>query len=392
MYEGPEGDNTSITMSLDSIVTLSRRYGADPEYVIAGGGNTSYKDADTLYIKGSGTSLADIQAEGFVKMDRKRLSAIWGKQYPVDAEERERLVLADLMAARQKGEEHKRPSVETLLHDMLPTTYVVHTHPSLVNGITCSRQGSQAAQRLFGPQVLWIPATNPGFILSRVVKEALERHKQKYGVDKPIIFLQNHGVFVGADTVQGIDETYNMIMDTIKKEIRRRPDISEVQERYADSEQIAEELRRLAGETSPNPAVRFYRDREIGARTASREAFYPVSSAFSPDHIVYAGSDPLFVEIHGGEDQNQAIRTAWAGAVKKTGRPPKIVALQGLGIFGVGSNEKAARLAVELFVDCAKVACYTESFGGPQFMPSDQIDFINNWEVERYRSQVSAGN
>jgi rhamnose utilization protein RhaD (predicted bifunctional aldolase and dehydrogenase) len=379
-------------MSLDSIVTLSRRYGADPEYVIAGGGNTSFKDADTLYIKGSGTSLADIQAEGFVKMDRKRLSAIWGKQYPADPEERERHVLADLMAARQKGEEHKRPSVETLLHDMLPTAYVVHTHPSVVNGITCSRQGSQAALRLFGPQVLWIPATNPGYILSRVVKDALERHKQTYGVEGRIIFLQNHGVFVGADTVEGIDQTYKMIMDTIGKEIRRRPDITEVQDRYADSEKVAEELRRLAQESFSTPAVRFYRDREIGTLTASRGAFAPVSSAFSPDHIVYAGSDPLFVENRAGEDRTQAIRIAWADAVKKTGRAPKIVALQGLGIFGLGNNEKAARLAVELFVDAAKVACYTESFGGPQFMPPDQIDFINNWEVERYRTQVSAGN
>lgn len=392
MYERKEEDNTRNVMSLDSIVTLSRRYGADSEYVIAGGGNTSFKDADTLYIKGSGTSLADIQAEGFVKMDRKRLSAIWGKQYPAETEERERLVLEDLMAARQKGEEHKRPSVETLLHDILPSTYVVHTHPSLVNGITCSRQGSQAALRLFGPQVLWIPATNPGFILSRVVKEALERHKQTYGLEGRIIFLQNHGVFVGADTVEGIDQTYKMIMDTIGKEIRRRPDITDPQDRYADSDQVAEELRRLAQEFYPTASVRFYRDREIGALTASREAFYPVSSAFTPDHIVYAGSDPLFVETRAGEDRIQAIRIAWTKAEKKIGKPPKIVALQGLGVFGLGNTEKAARLAVELFVDSAKVACYTESFGGPQFMPSDQIDFINNWEVERYRAQVSAGN
>jgi rhamnose utilization protein RhaD (predicted bifunctional aldolase and dehydrogenase) len=224
-----------------------------------------------------------------------------------------------------------------------------------------------------------------------VVKEALDRHKQAYKVEGRILFLQNHGVFVGADTVEGIDQTYKMIMDTIEKEIRRRPDIADPQDRYADSENVAEELRRLAQESTATASVRFYRDREIGALTASREAFYPVSSAFSPDHIVYAGSDPLFVEIRAGEDRIQAIRIAWASAVKKTGRPPKIVALQDLGIFGLGNSEKAARLAVELFVDSAKVACYTESFGGPQFMPSDQIDFINNWEVERYRSQVSAG-
>ena len=75
--------------------------------------------------------------------------------------------------------------------------------------------------------------------------------------------------------------------------------------------------------------------------------------------------------------------------IDKTGRPPKIAALQGLGVFGIGATEKAASLALDLFIDSVKVAVYSESFGGPRFMTHDEIDFINNWEAERFRTSVS---
>ena len=69
-------------MSIESLVEISRYYGSDKDYVIAGGGNTSFKDEDTLYVKGSGMALADIVPDAFVRMDRKALSGIWEKIYP----------------------------------------------------------------------------------------------------------------------------------------------------------------------------------------------------------------------------------------------------------------------------------------------------------------------
>ena len=93
---------------------MSNRYGADPRYVLAGGGNTSYKTDTTLYVKGSGTSLATIKAEDFVRLDREKLGAMWNIDYSENEAERESQVLADMMAARIEGET-RRPSVETLL-------------------------------------------------------------------------------------------------------------------------------------------------------------------------------------------------------------------------------------------------------------------------------------
>jgi rhamnose utilization protein RhaD (predicted bifunctional aldolase and dehydrogenase) len=389
-------------MSIEELTQLSRHYGANPDYVIAGGGNTSFKDAATLYVKGSGTSLGDITPEGFVRMDRRALSRIWEKTYPSDPKERESAVLADMMAARKSGEEQKRPSVETLLHDMLPFAYVAHTHPALANGLTCSQRGEEEAAELFGRQALWIPSTNPGYILSLAVKNAMDGYIAEKGRAADIILLQNHGVFVGADTIEGVKEKYARIMETLGPKIARTPDFGGGLSVRDDSETIGGFLADLA-ETSAAGEGRwkavFQRNNEIAALVRDRASFYPVSSAFTPDHIVYSGAEPLFVEA--GDEGSGAftagpagtvpdrLRGVWKEQVDKTGSIPKIAAFQGIGVFGIGSSEKAAKLALELFMDTVKIAVYSQSFGGERFMSQDEINFIRNWEVEQYRSRVS---
>jgi len=371
-----------------TLIELSRLYGSDPEYVLAGGGNTSWKNDDTLYVKASGFSLAQVQDSSFVKMDRKALALILDKTYPESSAERESAVLADMMTARKQGEEEKRPSVEALLHDIIPFNFVVHLHPALVNGITCSNQGEKAVREIFGDDVIWIPSINPGYVLSKAVKEAIDDFYTKHGKHTSIIFLQNHGVFVGANTSDDIKNIYKEIMTKIGSLIKRKPDFSEEKIVNSDESISAEnpvnkiilELKKLAG------AAGFMQSKEILSYVKDRESFTPVSSAFSPDHIVYAGSEPLFTE----EQSVDGITAAWNEHVKKTGKNPKIIGIQGLGIFSAAATEKAANLALELFKDSVKVAVYTESFGGQLFMTKDKIDFINNWEVEHYRTGVSA--
>ena len=81
-------------MELSTLVKMSNTYGSNPAYVLAGGGNTSVKDDTTLYVKGSGTQLAIIKAEEFVKMDRARLNEIMKTEYPADDVKRESAYLA----------------------------------------------------------------------------------------------------------------------------------------------------------------------------------------------------------------------------------------------------------------------------------------------------------
>jgi rhamnose utilization protein RhaD (predicted bifunctional aldolase and dehydrogenase) len=376
--------------NLEALVEISRFYGANPEFVLAGGGNTSWKDKDTLYVKASGLSLAQALPDSFVKMDRRGLAKIWEKKYPQAGNgdpferQRESEVLIDMLAARKPGEE-QRPSVEALLHDLLPFAFVVHLHPALVNGLTCSQGGEAAMKDVFGADAIWIPQANPGYMLAKLVKTAMDEYKEKCGKAASVIFLQNHGVFVGADSIDGIKEQYGEIISKIGGKITRKPDFSGLAIEPASvaaglAGGMAQTLTKLSG-----AAVVFMSGGEIHALVENRASFEPVSSAFTPDHIVYAGSDPLFVQAQ----TDTGFSEAWNNHLEKTGRKPKIAAVQGLGVFGAAATEKAACLALDLFRDSVKVAAYSESFGGPRFMAQDKIDFINNWEAERFRSGVS---
>jgi rhamnose utilization protein RhaD (predicted bifunctional aldolase and dehydrogenase) len=370
-------------MSLQELTEISRYYGSNPDYVIAGGGNTSFKDKDTLYIKGSGTSLGEIKPEDFVKMDRNKLAQIWKQNYPRETDAREAAVLADMMAARKNGEENKRPSVETLLHDTLPFSFVAHTHPSLVNGLTCSKRGKAAATELFGNDFIWIPSTNPGYILSRQVKDAMDEYNVRRGKPAEFIFLQNHGIFAAGNSVDAIKEIYRRLIGILEQHTGRKPDFSDQASVYENSDELKSVLEELAGQ---NYKVLFERNREFARLVQDADAFAPVSSAFTPDHSVYAGSDPLFIEQ--AQASPDTVRAAWKDHLIKIGRAPKIAAVKGLGVFGIGQSEKTAALALSLFTDTAKVAAYSEPYGGPSFMPADQIEFINNWEVEQYRAKL----
>jgi rhamnose utilization protein RhaD (predicted bifunctional aldolase and dehydrogenase) len=177
-------------------------------------------------------------------------------------------------------------------------------------------------------------------------------------------------------------------MGAIDARVTRRADFSAFVLDAASSAaagKAAELLALLAGAAVP-AFVHHAVDKEIARLTASREAFGVLAKPFSPDHIVYAGSDFLFADGPGPE-----LAKAYTDFSERHGYGPKLAAVRGLGVFGIGGNEKSAALAVDLFRDAAKIAACTEAFGGPRYMTQDQIDFINNWEVERYRSKISTG-
>jgi rhamnose utilization protein RhaD (predicted bifunctional aldolase and dehydrogenase) len=318
-------------MSLRELAAISRYYGGNPDYVIAGGGNASWKDGASLYVKGSGRTLGEIDEAGFVRMGRAALARIWTRCYPEDAGAREAAVLADLMAARAAGETG-RPSVETLLHDVLPFLYVVHTHPALVNGVTCSKEGEAAVRRLFDGKAevppLWIPMVNPGYALSVVVKKELEGYINAHGRPPEALFLQNHGIFVGANAVSGIKAVYRRVMDRIgptgaSLDCGIWGKCGGPPSGGAGPAKTSAWLQAALAVYYPGGAfVRFDGNNEIALLVRDRASFAPVSSAFTPDHIVYAGSDPLFIEapLRGEREEDTAAAVdekAVAGAVER---------------------------------------------------------------------------
>ena len=380
-------------MSIHDLVEISHYYGSDPAYALEGGGNTSYKDKTHMWVKASGFALGTIQTEGFVRMNRSKLDAIWNKSYPEDIEEREAQALKDLNDSREKGEESKRPSVEALLHSIFPQHFVVHTHPSLVNGVTCARDGEKTIRDIFGGEAIWIPTVNPGYVLARTIKDIIDTHTAAGNAFPNIVFLQNHGVFVADDTVQGIKDIYRKIFGELETRISRFEDFTTVDSNFdrenIDPEKLREMCKFFYGDTGD--AI-LHANKEIVNFSKDEKSLGPIRGAFTPDHIIYAGESPLFISWDNDYDvMGSVLKTRFNTYLTEHGKNPRIIIFQGKCAFACGESKKIAEAAGSLFLDLVKIAVYAESFGGAQPMPEKQVLFIRNWEVEKYRAKVSLG-
>ena len=353
------------TAELAALAAMSNRFGADSAYVLAGGGNTSFKSNKNLWVKGSGTSLATIKAEDFVVLDRAKLDHMWTVSYPEEEKAREAAVLADMMAARVEGE-NRRPSVETLLHNLFPQNYILHVHPTTVKGITCSQEGVNAMKRLL-PDGVWVDACKPGYILALECKRVMDAYKAAHGRDVWVLFLENHGIFFAGDTAAEVSALAEQTMAVIHSAILRFPDETPV----AVDDALSAELAQLYGGCCVAMA-----NREI-------ISYDPATQSLSPDHIVYAKAKQLAVS------PEEDLPAAFAAFEAANGYKPKITFVKGVGMFACGSSEKEAATAASVMYDAVKVVCYAQSFGGVKPMPEFLIDFIVNWEVESYRSKVS---
>ena len=354
-------------MDLSTLVKMSNTYGSNPAYVLAGGGNTSVKDDTTLYVKGSGTQLATINAEEFVKMDRARLNKIMKTEYPADDVKRESAYLADVMAAVTDEDKTKRPSVEALLHNLFAYTYVLHVHPTLINGKALSEQ-------LLGKDVLWIDICKPGYTLARICFEKMNAYKEETGKDVQVLLLQNHGIFVAADTVEEIGVLFDSVIEKLEKQVKRTADVSNAV--TPEKEQAAEKLSRLLGhrvEVVPAAeADNFVKDKTAAA---------PLLKPFTPDHIVYCGPYPLFVE------NIDEAKSALDAFMAENDKEPRLILVQGVGAFIMEDDKGKAAKAQLLVKDAIKLAVYAESFGGPLQMTDEITYFITHWEAEAYRSK-----
>ena len=376
-------------MSLPSLVEMSNRYGKNPDYVLAGGGNTSFKDLQYLWVKASGQALSTIGEAGFVKLSRARLSVIFERSYSADPDTREAQVLSDMMESRCPGEEAKRPSVEALLHNLIPSAYVLHLHPTAVGGFVCSKNAKAVFDELFAADSIWIPQAMPGYYLATIVKDAQEAFKAAKGAYPTYIFLENHGVFLGGETVEEVDAAWNALTERLNgyaaKLGRTFPvwDASQTEYDATLAASTAPAIRGLAFPGGQQGVVLFDASPIVRKATANKESFAKVYTAFSPDHLVYCGADSLFI---GADDIDGNLRAAAAE------KPlPRVIGVEGLGLFTTGVTSREAHNAANLFRSAAGVAEAAEIFGGGKPLSDELVSAISNWEVERYRKGVSSG-
>ncbi|MFC2089896.1 SDR family NAD(P)-dependent oxidoreductase [Bacteroidota bacterium] len=374
---------------LNDLVEISRYYGSNKDYTLAGGGNTSYKNEEFIWVKASGAELATITEDGFAQLFRKKVQLVAEKLYSDDAQQREVEVKEDLIAANVNLKTGKRPSVETSFHEIIRYAFVVHMHPTMTNALMCAQDSEKETRRIFGDEVLYIRFA-PGYELFMLVKEALAEYRRKFTHDPKIIFLENHGVFVCADNTLEIKELYSYITESIQKNIPSLKDF-EVLEIPDDVSTFLPYMRMKLSQETPKAA--FIRHTALHQHFyESRETFAGVSGPFTPDIIVYCKSAYLYIdESASPEAIIKAFDLALETFVATHEFIPKIVLVKGYGLIVFEDNARSAEIALEVYEDLMKVSYYSRVFGGPRFLAKERITFIDNWEVENFRRKMSMG-
>ena len=376
--------------SVQELVEISQFYGKQKDYVIAGGGNTSWKDDKHLYIKASGVSLATIDDNGFCILNREKLDHITMMDFSVDPVTREEEVKNALLNSRVNPESGLRPSVETSLHNLFDYSFVVHTHPTLVNALMCSQNAEVKTKELFGNNALYIPYSDPGFVLFKIIKEKILEYRKRNGKDPQVVFIQNHGVFVAANTVDEIQGLYSGIFFKIKSAVNCLPDISPkvVSDKLLNVIPAA----RMILSNEKIKVARAFNNTLLQHISSGKDAFSKVGYPFTPDQIVYCLSEFLFIDDITSEETIIAeLQKKISDFFNRKGTMPKVIFVKNEGVIVVDDSAMGLDYLHDLVLDFTQIAYMSESFGGPHPMTTEQVAFIENWEVENYRKKVSLG-
>lgn len=335
--------------TLSALARMSARIGADPLLVQGPGGNSSVKDDEELWVKASGQWLAEATTRPiFVPLALAGLRDEHGRpldEAPIDA----------VIAARNGA--GLKPSIETMLHAIMPHHVVVHAHAVNAMAVSVLAEGQAlAAARLAGLAWAWIPYCRPGAPLARAVGAALAaRH-----VD--VLLLQNHGVVVGGDDFAAAEAL------------------------------LAEVERRLTLPARPQPAMptaaspaddgRFARHDLLSA-WARDPAVADVLTGFTlvPDQVVFLGGPiPRWAE-------GEAPVTAAARAKARTGIDPVALLRPGHGAVVASGLTAATAAMIDGLIEVARRLPAGAAISG--LSPAD-VALLAGWEAEHYRRNIDA--
>ena len=195
-------------------VYTSRLLGKSDELVLHGGGNTSVKstqtnifglEEDILFVKGSGWDLKTIEEEGFSPARLETLLKLGKLPSMTDTE------MARELKASMTNPNAPSPSIEAILHALIPCKFVDHTHTDAVVALSNSPNGKEVLEALYGEDVLILPYIMPGFVLATQVYEAT---KDIDWANLEGIVLMHHGLFTFSDDAK---ESYDKMIELVTK-------------------------------------------------------------------------------------------------------------------------------------------------------------------------------
>ncbi len=381
---------TTMNKYLKQLIEISRFYGSKPDYVIAGGGNTSCKDGKKIWVKASGVSLANISLDHFARLDREKLRALSEQTFSNDPRERENEVKEALSACLVDPGSGMRPSVETSLHELIRYRFVVHTHPTLVNALMCSQNAEKITRKLFGEKNLFIPYTDPGYTLFKYMEKKVLSFRKAFGEDPKIVFLENHGVIVSSDSIVEIKKIYRDIMATLESQIDKPAKIKS--QPVPDIVLEAVPAIRMMLSDDIYPVIRLRTNSLLIRYSQNKTTFQKISKPFIPDMVVYCRKEWIYLE---NTANPREILDEFSRKLKdyeaRNRCKPKIIVLKNIGVLGIDNDSRSVDTVLKVFEDLVKIRYYSESFGGGKTLTEDQIRFIDQWEVEKYRRKIAKG-
>jgi len=387
-------------------VYSSRLLGQEPKLVLHGGGNTSVKTYQTnlfgeseavLYVKGSGWDLATIEAGGFAPVRLSLLQKLATLPSLGDSD----MVKMQKSAMLDPGA--PTPSVEAILHAIIPFKFVDHTHADAVVTITNTRNGEQKIKNIYGDSVLIVPYVMPGFILAKTI---FDMTKTVNWAALEGMILMNHGVFsfandaktsyqrminivskaedyiaksVSTDIIESAPETNRPLSP---KQLNTLCDIRQLISRLMGSAMIA----RLNTKAS---AVHFSQLDNI-TDIANR-------GPLTPDHIIRTKRTPLIIQ---GDIQNDLAnyRDAYQeyfqrhndGSLTCLDSAPRWAVWPGQGTISFGITVNEADIVADITEHTLKAIQVAEQLGGWHALPEKDLFDVEYWELEQAKLKKKA--
>jgi rhamnose utilization protein RhaD (predicted bifunctional aldolase and dehydrogenase)/NAD(P)-dependent dehydrogenase (short-subunit alcohol dehydrogenase family) len=389
-------ESAAFEGELGERVYTSRLLGADPALVMHGGGNTSVKlqepdvfghIVDVLYVKGSGSDLASVTAAGFAPVRLAHLLQLAQLPELSDAAMAEQLRLACTRA------EAPAPSVEAILHAIIPARYVDHTHADALLSITNTPRGRELVEAVYGDRVVIVDYVMPGFALAR--RCAVELAAQWRDDTVGMVLLQ-HGLFSFGGSAR---ESYERMIElvTLAEEFLAKSAAWDLATTAVDAvfpdrprrvatAALRRDLSEVAGApmivtTTSTPRTRAFLVRDDAVELAGR-------GPMTPDHVIRTKRLPMFGrDVHAYARAYEAYferqRARTARALTMLDPAPRVVVDPELGLLTAGRTARDAAIAADIALHTIDAIERADALDDWLALPEGDLFDVEYWELEQ---------
>lgn len=381
-------------------VYTSRLLGRDPALVLHGGGNTSVKiverdlvgnEETILYVKGSGGDLASIEPAGFSPVRLAHLLALARLPALPDP------VMVNELRTHMTRASAPTPSVEAILHALLPHRYVDHTHADAVIAVCNAPGGEGRVREIWGDSVVVIPYVMPGFDLARACAERFPA--EATGTTQGMV-LMHHGIFSFGATARESYERMIALVSRAEEHLARRrawslPPAPAPAPRALPRVEIAT-LRAAISRAAGAPMVLAVHDDARCRAFARRPDLAEVAQQgpATPDHVIRTKRVPLLGrDVDGYVAAYRRYFEAHAPAAREPKTmldpAPRVVLDPELGLCAAGRSARDARVVAEIYRRTMDVIERAALLGGWRALPPADVFAVEYWDLEQAKLRAA---